>query len=108
MTILCHIRYEIDPFKADAFESYARNWAAIIPRCGGVCLGYFMPHEGTNNVALGLNLFESLAAYETYRGRLLADPDGVANFRFAQEQRIVLGERRSFLRPAQGHVRTLA
>lgn len=108
MTILCHIRYEIDPFKREAFEDYARNWATIIPDCGGLCLGYFMPHEGTNNVALGLNLFDSLADYETYRRRLAADEAGAANFRFAEENRIILAEQRMFLRPARGHDRRRA
>lgn len=100
MTVTCCIRYVIDPLKRDAFEDYARNWAGIIPRCGGQLLGYFLPHEGTNNVALALISFESLAAYETYRARLKADPAGAANFRFAQEEGFILSEERSFLRPA--------
>ena len=108
MTILCHIRYELDPFKLDDFEEYACNWATIIPDCGGQCLGYFMPHEGTNNVALGLNLFDSLAEYEAYRQRLQTDKAGAANYRFAQESRIILGEQRMFLRPARGHAGWLA
>src|SRR5690606_154780 len=66
MTVTCCIRYVIDPFKRDAFERYARNWLTIIPACGGDLVGYFMPHEGTNNVALALISFDSLAAYETY------------------------------------------
>lgn len=64
MTIACFIRYEIDPFQRAAFQTYAENWGRIIPRCGGELLGYFLPHEGTNNVAWGLIAFESLAAYE--------------------------------------------
>lgn len=103
MTILCHIRYTIDPFKRDAFESYAENWATLIPKCGGRTLGYFMPYEGTNNIALGLNVFEDLADYEAYRRRLEADDGGAANYRFAQSERIILGEDRMFLRPAAGH-----
>jgi hypothetical protein len=35
MTVVCFIRYEIDPFQRDAFERYAANWGQIIPRCGG-------------------------------------------------------------------------
>lgn len=97
--ITCCIRYVLDPFQRDAFEDYARRWAAIIPRCGGDLLGYFLPHEGTNNIALALISFPSLAAYEAYRGRLLADPEGAANFRFAQDRRFILSEERSFLRP---------
>ena len=99
MTITCCIRYVLDPFQRDAFETYARNWATIIPRCGGDLLGYFLPHEGTNNIALALISFPSLAAYEVYRGRLREDPDGVANFQFAQDRRFILSEERTFLRP---------
>ena len=101
MTVICCIRYVIDPFKREAFEAYALNWAGIIPRCGGQLLGYFLPHEGSNNVALALISFESLAAYEAYRARLKADPEGAANFRFAEEERFILSEERSFLRLAQ-------
>lgn len=57
-----------------------------------------MPHEGTNNIALALISFESLAAYEAYRTRLKADPEAVANFDFAQRQRFILSEERTFLR----------
>jgi len=57
-----------------------------------------MPHEGTNNIAYGLISFESLAAYEAYRARLRSDPESVANFHFAEEQRCILAEERSFLR----------
>ena len=97
MRITCFIRYEIDPFQRDAFRTYAEAWGRIIPRCGGDLIGYFLPHEGTNNVAFGLIAFESLAAYEAYRGRLKADGDGRANFLFAQEKRFILREERTFL-----------
>ena len=99
MTVTCCIRYVIDPFQKAAFEAYARNWLAIIPACGGDLIGYFLPHEGTNTVALALISFESLAAYEAYRARLKADPAGAANFRMAQEQRFILCEERTFLEP---------
>lgn len=99
MTVTCCIRYVIDPFQREAFEAYARNWLEIIPRCGGGLLGYFMPHEGTNNVALALISFESLAAYESYRARIKADAAGVANFRAAQAQHFILEETRTFLTP---------
>ena len=98
MTATCCIRYVLDPFKRDAFEKYANNWATIIPKCGGDLLGYFMPHEGTNNIALALISFESLAAYETYRARLKADPEAMANFQFAEQTRFILSEERTFLR----------
>src|SRR6266404_6243577 len=59
MTITCVIRYEIDPFQRDGFKKYAENWGRIIPRCGGHLVGYFLPHEGTNDVAWGLIAFEN-------------------------------------------------
>jgi hypothetical protein len=98
MTITVFIRYQLDPFKRDAFEEYARRWLAIIPRSGGELVGYWMPHEGTNNIAFGLISFPNLAAYEIYRERIRSDPEGAANFSFAQEQRFILAEERSFLR----------
>jgi NIPSNAP len=108
MAITCFIRYEIDPFQREAFEEYARNWGRIIPRCGGDLLGYFLPHEGTNNVAWGLIAFDSLAAYEVYRARLKSDPEGRANFAFAQERRLILREERSFLEPVAATFRIAA
>ena len=97
MTITCFIRYEIDPFQKAAFKQYADNWGVIIPRCGGHLLGYFLPHEGTNNIAYGLIAFESLAAYEHYRHILKEDVAGKANFEWAHSQRLILNEQRTFL-----------
>ena len=96
MTITCFIRYRIDPFQRDAFAAYAAAWAEIIPRCGGHLVGYFLPHEGTNDVAWGLIAFPSLAAYETYRTRLKADPEARSNFAFAAAERFIVRERRTF------------
>jgi hypothetical protein len=101
MTITCCIRYQIDPFQREAFAAYARRWLAVIPRCGGELLGYFLPHEGTNDVAYGLISFASLADYEAYRTRLKADTEGRANFEFAQHNRFILREERSLLEPVQ-------
>lgn len=97
--ITVFIRYQIDPFKRNEFETYARNWLSILPRCGGKVEGYWMPHEGTNNVAFGLISFESLAHYESYRARLRPDAEGAKNFGWAEEQRLILAEERTFLRP---------
>jgi hypothetical protein len=101
MNVTCFIRYQIDPFQREAFAAYARNWLRIIPRCGGQVRGYFLPHEGTNDVAYGVISFASLADYEAYRRRLREDPEGRANFAFAEERRIILREERSFLRDAE-------
>ncbi|HTT83188.1 MAG TPA: NIPSNAP family protein [Rhizomicrobium sp.] len=98
MRIVCHIRYQIDPFKRASFEAYARKWLAVIPACGGELVGYFMPHEGTNDIAHALIEFESLAAYETYRAKLRTDPESLANFAFAEKDRLILREQRTFLR----------
>jgi hypothetical protein len=102
MTITCFIRYQIDPFQRDAFRQYAEEWGRVIPRCGGDLVGYFLPHEGTNDIAWGLISFESLAAYEAYRARLKADPEGRANFAFAQERRLILREERNFVEGVEG------
>jgi len=97
MTLTCFIRYQIDPGQREAFREYAERWGRIIPRCGGDLRGYFLPHEGTNDVAWGLISFASLADYESYRTRLKADTQGRANFAFAQAKRFVLREERTFL-----------
>ena len=98
MTVTVFIRYQLDPFKRTMFEEYSKNWLSIIPKCGGDLVGYWMPHEGTNNIAFALISFESLAAYESYRARLRADSEGMANFNFAEENQFILAEERTFLR----------
>lgn len=100
--ITCFIRYQIDPFQRDAFEAYAKNWGRIIPRCGGHLLGYFLPHEGTNDEAWGLIAFDSLAAYEAYRARLRSDAEGRENFATAQSKRFILREQRTFTAVVEG------
>jgi len=95
--IACFIRYQIDPFQREAFRKYAENWGHIIPRCGGQLIGYFLPDEGTNDIAWGLIAFESLAAYEAYRARLKLDSEARENFALAQSKRLVLREERTFL-----------
>ena len=98
MSITVFIRYEIDPQRPEAFEAYARRWLDIIPRCGGELVGYWMPHEGTNDIAFGLISFASLADYEAYRARLRADAEGGANFATAREAGFIRREERTFLR----------
>jgi len=96
--ITCFIRYEIDPFKKEAFAEYARNWGQAIPRCGADLVGYFGPHEGSATTAYGVYNIESLAAYEQYRARLMADPLGKENYEFASRERFILKEDRLFLK----------
>jgi NIPSNAP len=52
--------------------------------------------------------FESLAAYEAYRSRLKADPEGRTNFAFAQSRRLILREERTFLETLDGTFRVAA
>jgi len=80
------------------FEQYADKWSKIIPQCGGELLGYFSPHEGSNNIAFGLISFNSLSDYEAYRIRLRQSDLGRNNFSFAQTDKFILEERRSFLK----------
>ena len=101
MTITVFIRYQLDPYKRDGFEAYARNWLKIIPKCGGDVVGYWMPHEGTDNIAYGLISFASLAAYEAYRARLKSGSEGAANFALAQSERFIVSEERTFLRQVE-------
>jgi len=102
MRIVCVIRYQIDPFQRDAFKKYAENWGRIIPRCGGHLVGYFLPHEGTNDVAWALIAFDSLASYEAYRTRLKRDSEGRENFAVSQAKRFILREERNFVEVVDG------
>jgi hypothetical protein len=102
MTVTCLIRYQIDPYQRDAFREYAQNWGRIIPRCGGHLIGYFLPHEGTSDVAWALIAFDSLASYEVYRTRLKQDPEGRENFALAQAKRFILREERTFVEGVEG------
>lgn len=102
MTITCIIRYQIDPFQLDGFRKYAENWGRIIPRCGGRLIGYFLPHEGTNDIAWGLIAFDSLAFYERYRARLASDQEAQENFAMARKMRLILREERNFVKAVEG------
>ena len=101
MTVTVFIRYQLDPFRRADFETYAKRWIGIIPRCGGDLVGYWTPHEGTNNIAFALISFDSLASYEAYRARLRGDQEGAATFRFAEEGKFILAEERTFLRKVE-------
>ena len=102
MNIVCIIRYQIDPFQRDAFKKYAENWGTIIPRCGGLLVGYFLPHEGTSDVAWGLIAVDSLASYETYRTRLRSDREAIENFHMAHTKRLIIREERNFVEVVDG------
>ena len=98
--LTCIIRYHINPTKKAQFEHYARTWGQTIPRCGANLIGYFAPHEGSSTLAYGIYNVPSLAAYETYRARLAADPLGQQNYEFAQREKFLLRENRTWLKLA--------
>ena len=102
MKLACVIRYQIDPFQREAFKEYAENWGRIIPRCGGHLVGYFLPYEGTNDVAWALIAFDSLASFETYRARLRTDAEARENFAMAQSKRLIIREERNFVEVVDG------
>jgi hypothetical protein len=98
--ITCLIEYEIDPFKREAFEQYARNWGQSIPAHGADLIGYYAPYEGSLTKAYALYDIEDLTAYEAYRKRLAASPEGRANFAFAKSEQFIKREDRIFLKLA--------
>jgi hypothetical protein len=100
--LTCVIRYHIDPNQQGAFAQYARNWGQAIPRCGADLVGYFAPHEGSSTLAYGIYHVKSLADYEAYRARLANDPLGRENYEFAQSQKFLLREDRTWLRKVSG------
>lgn len=102
MTITCVIRYQIDPFQRDGFKKHAESLRSIIPRCGGHLVGYFLPHEGTNDVAWGLIAFDSLASYEAYRMCLKSDPEAREDAAMVQTKRLILREERNFVELVDG------
>lgn len=97
--ITCYLRYVIDPYKLADFETYARLWIPLVDRMGGTHHGYYLPHEGANNIALALFSFPSLAAYEDYRMRMADDAECQAAYAFAEQTRCILSFERSFMRP---------
>lgn len=96
--LTCVISYHIDPTQRDNFAQYARNWGQAIPRCGADLIGYFAPHEGSSTLAYGIYNVDSLAAYENYRARLAEDPLGRENYAFAQREKFLVREDRTWLK----------
>jgi len=97
--ITCYLRYVIDPHKIKEFEHYGKLWIPLVEKFGGAHHGYFLPHEGANNIAYALFSFPSLAEYETYRAKAADDPDCQAAMDYYEETRCFLSFERSFVRP---------
>ena len=93
--ITCYLRYVIDPYKTADFESYARMWIPLVEKLGGTHHGYFLPHEGANNIAVALFSFPSLAEYEQYRAQMAQDPECKAAYEHADRTRCIFSYERS-------------
>jgi hypothetical protein len=100
--ITCYLRYVVDPDKLEEFEAYARMWIPLVNKFGGTHHGYFLPHEGANNIALALFSFPSLAAYEEYRTRASTDAECLAAMEHRRKTKCFLSFERSFMRPVFG------
>ena len=97
--ITCTIIYEIDPNQVDVFETYSRVWIGLVNRMGGTHHGYWLPHEGANDIAYAKFSFPSLADYEAYRIASVDDPDCQKAFAFAKTTDCIRRYDRSFTRP---------
>lgn len=97
--ITCYLRYVIDPFKQKEFEKYGKMWIPLVEKFGGKHHGYFLPHEGPNNIAIAMFSFPSLAAYETYRAAAANDAECQVAMDYYRETRCFLSFERSFMRP---------
>lgn len=97
--ITCYVRYVLDPYKLDEFEKYARLWIPLVEKYSGSHHGYFLPHEGANNIAVTLFSFGSLAEYEKYRTDSMKDPECQAAYALAEETKCIISYERNFMRP---------
>ncbi len=97
--VTCYLKYVIDPYKIKEFEVYAKMWIPLVNKFGGTHHGYFLPHEGANNIAVALFSFPSLADYETYRNKMWKDSDCMKAFEHSEKTRCIVSYERSFMNP---------
>ena len=102
--ITCYLRYVIDPDKISDFEAYGQMWIPLVEKFGGKHHGYFLPHEGANNVGVALFSFPSLATDEKYRIDSQQDPACQEAYEFARRTKCIVSFERSFMRPVLGDV----
>ena len=100
--VTCYLKYVLDPFKLKEFEHYATLWLPLVAKLGGQHNGYFLPHEGPNNIAIALFTFPSLADYEKYRVKASTDPECQAAMAYYAETKCFLSFERSFMKPLFG------
>lgn len=97
--ITCYLKYVIDPYKINDFEIYAKMWIPLVNRFGGIHHGYFLPHEGANDIGYALFSFPSLAIYEEYREKIKTDESCIMAFQHAEKTRCIIRFERSFMKP---------
>lgn len=97
--VTCYLKYVIDPYKVNEFEEYGKMWIPLVNKLGGTHHGYFLPHEGANNIAYALFTFPSLTEYEEYRMKMALDEECQAAIKFAEGNKCILSYERSFMRP---------
>lgn len=97
--VTCYLRYVIDPYKLSEFEQYGKMWIPLVNKLGGIHHGYFLPHEGSNTIAVALFSFPSLAVYEEYREKMFQDPECQEAFKYAEKTRCIVSYERSFMKP---------
>ena len=97
--ITCYLKYIVDPYKIADFEIYAKMWIPLVNKFGGIHHGYFLPHEGANNIGYALFSFPSLAKYEEYREKIKTDINCKTAFKHAEETRCIISFERSFMKP---------
>jgi len=70
-----------------------------VNKFGGTHHGYFLPHEGPNNIAIAIFSFNSLADYEKYRTLSMNDRECISAYDYANQTKCILSYERSFMRP---------
>lgn len=98
MLTLC-IHYVLDPNRMAHFRTYLHEELAVIRRCGGKIVGYFLPTDfaGPTNEAYGLISFSSLASYEQYRHVLAEDPLHRKNAAALERSGVIVAVKRSLI-----------
>lgn len=97
--VTCYLRYVIDSFKLKEFETYAKMWIPLVKKYGGVHHGYFLPHEGSNNIAVALFSFSSLSEYEKYRTKSADDLACKEAYDYAIQTKCIISYERTFMKP---------
>ena len=100
--VTCFLKYQLNPDKISEFSEYAKLWIKIIPKFGGTHHGYFLPHEGANNIGYALFSFSSLAEYEQYRIKSQSDSDCIAAYNLEKTNKSIISYERTFMNPLLG------